>query len=325
MLGWKIRTKKNYNFWWRGLESWRMAHGPGKSLGDIPFHNGNWCLFPREIEAPWFAYWLHDKEAAVKEATLFQTAAIQDLVRFMPRARRRRRIFISTKRKNFRRSAEDRERRRSGQLCERSAHPVPYRPRPWINVSRRTIRKLVHMVGAGSKVVDNRRRADVEDGGAKEDCDRRGKRRAEIVASTTGTMGLDCEADRRVSEKMESIGKLSGFELMIAKRFFRGRYRNSFEKPEAIAPNQVTPVYRGHAQLNHVSKRPPIMDAGARAPGFRCTTGIRKNLCRTLFEAKMSDSKSHAERFIVRRNIRRALRWMCCPKARANPGTIFCG
>jgi predicted acyl esterase len=34
---------------------------------------------------------------------------------------------------------------------------------------------------------------------------------------------------------------MGGFEFMIANDVFRGRFRKSFEKPEPIVPNAVTP------------------------------------------------------------------------------------
>ena len=53
-----------------------FVHGPGKSLGDIPFHSDTGVYFRQKIEAPWFAYWLHDKGTLpVKEATTFQTGS----------------------------------------------------------------------------------------------------------------------------------------------------------------------------------------------------------------------------------------------------------
>ena len=33
---------------------------------------------------------------------------------------------------------------------------------------------------------------------------------------------------------------MSGYQLMIASEVFRGRFRSSFEKPEALVPGQVT-------------------------------------------------------------------------------------
>src|SRR6266852_5188575 len=54
--------KKNLNFivagpWNHG--GW--GHGPGNSLGEIPFGSDTSVYFRRNIEAPWFAFWLKDK------------------------------------------------------------------------------------------------------------------------------------------------------------------------------------------------------------------------------------------------------------------------
>jgi len=42
---------------------------------------------------------------------------------------------------------------------------------------------------------------------------------------------------------------------MVADEIFRGRYRNSFEKPEPITPNQVTPFRVDLHSANHVFKK----------------------------------------------------------------------
>ncbi len=43
--------------------------------------------------------------------------------------------------------------------------------------------------------------------------------------------------------------KLAGYELMVADEIFRGRFRESFEKPPAITAGQVTP-YRIDLHFN---------------------------------------------------------------------------
>src|SRR6185436_11820484 len=43
----------------------------------------------------------------------------------------------------------------------------------------------------------------------------------------------------------------SGYELMIVSEVFRGRYRNSFEKPEAITPNKPEEYKIDLHQVNH--------------------------------------------------------------------------
>ena len=65
---------------------------------------------------------------------------------------------------------------------------------------------------------------------------------AHLFASTTGS-----DSDWIVKlidvypEKYDAKPAMAGYELMIADEVLRGRFRKSFEKPEAIVPNQVTP------------------------------------------------------------------------------------
>jgi putative CocE/NonD family hydrolase len=64
---------------------------------------------------------------------------------------------------------------------------------------------------------------------------------AHLFASTSGT-----DSDWVVKlidvypQSVEGDRKMSGYELMISNEVFRGRFRNSFEKPEPLVANQVT-------------------------------------------------------------------------------------
>src|SRR5258708_13160171 len=76
----------------------------------------------------------------------------------------------------------------------------------------------------------------------KEDVTLAGAVTAKLFAATTGS-----DSDWIVKlidvypEKVEEKWQLSGYELMIADEVFRGRFRNSFERPEPIAPEAVKP------------------------------------------------------------------------------------
>ena len=48
---------------------------------------------------------------------------------------------------------------------------------------------------------------------------------------------------------------MRGFQLMTNMEIFRGRYRNSFEKPEAIKPNEVTEIKWSLHDVDHVFKK----------------------------------------------------------------------
>jgi len=102
-------------------------------------------IFAKKIEAPWFAYWLHDKGSLpVKESDAVPDGQrYVDVVRFLATARGAdEESLFSRRRKTFVRRAEGDGRRRSGQLCERSrrirCHIVTGR---WMQRIRRTIRE----------------------------------------------------------------------------------------------------------------------------------------------------------------------------------------
>ncbi len=63
---------------------------------------------------------------------------------------------------------------------------------------------------------------------------------ADLFAATTGTDAdwvvklIDVYPDDRAGSRW------AGYQLMIVDEIFRGRYRKSFEKPEAVKPGKVT-------------------------------------------------------------------------------------
>jgi predicted acyl esterase len=72
-----------------------------------------------------------------------------------------------------------------------------------------------------------------------------------LIASTTGT---DSDwAVKLIDVQPEQIPTtaMSGYELPIATDIFRGRYRTSFEHPEAIEPNTPLPYVFGLPMVNH--------------------------------------------------------------------------
>ena len=75
----------------------------------------------------------------------------------------------------------------------------------------------------------------------KEDVTVSGEIVAQLFASTSGS-----DSDWIVKlidvypEDYAENSKMGGFEFMVSGEVMRGRYHNSFEKPEALTPNKVT-------------------------------------------------------------------------------------
>ena len=221
---------------------WR---GPsGQKLGSIDFGDSTSLYFRRNIETPWFAYWLKDKGTLrLAEATTFEAGANawRSHESWPPRegVTPRRLYFQPGGRMAFQPPAASADSGFDRYVAD-PANPVPYRARP-----------ILPTYGTGSTwstwLVDDQRfvqdRPDVvawETAPLEEDLVIAGDVMAHLFASTSGS-----DADWVVKlidvypERNEPDPKLAGYQLMVSNDVFRGRYRKSFERPEAVAPNQT--------------------------------------------------------------------------------------
>ncbi len=108
------------------------AHGPGSTLGDIPFNSDTAAYFRKKVEAPWFAYWLHDKGSLpVKEALAFQTGSNvwTSFDAWPPREGKKQELYFGENGKlSF--TAPKAAGEQFDQYVSDPAHPVPYRHIP---------------------------------------------------------------------------------------------------------------------------------------------------------------------------------------------------
>jgi uncharacterized protein len=215
----------------------------GSRLGDIPFDAATSKYFKYEIEAPWFAYWLKDKGPGnFPEAQVFQTGSNrwEHYDSWPPRAAQPRNLYFQAGgRLSFDAPASE----GFDSYISDPAHPVPYRHRP--------ISPTYPGPGWPTWLVEDQRfvesRPDVltwQTEPLREDIKIAGDILAELFAATTGS-----DSDWVVKlidvypESYPENPSLAGFELMVADEILRGRFRESFEQPKAIVPNQVTPYH----------------------------------------------------------------------------------
>ncbi len=175
------------------------------------------------------------------------------------------------------------------------AKPVPYRPRP-VDASDTTGWRT--WLVTDQRFVDGR--PDVltyETEPLKEAMKLSGEPVVHLVASTSGTDSdwvvklIDVEPDR-----VAPPTDFSGYQLPIATDIFRGRYRTSFEHPEAIKSNTPLPYVFGLPMVNHTFK-----------PGHRIMVQIQSTLfplydrnpqrfVPNIFEAKPADYEKATQR-----------------------------
>jgi putative CocE/NonD family hydrolase len=217
--------------------------GNGRSLAQVDFGSDTGRYFREEIEAPWFAYHLKGKgNLKQAEATIFQSGT-NKWMRYdsWPPRRNVRNADLFLKaggQLSFEKSSAAKPTEEFDSYTSDPASPVPYRKRP---VS-------AHYEPKGSGwytwlAQDQRflgQRADVltwQTAPLEQNVTISGDIVAHLFASTSGT-----DSDwvvKLIDVYPSDDAKMGGYQLMVASEIFRGRYLNSFEKAEAVAPGRV--------------------------------------------------------------------------------------
>lgn len=224
------------------------ARTDGTKLGSVDFGMNTSAWFREHVAAPWFAYWLKDKGSLpFKEVLTFETGANkwEEHSAWPPRE------GVTERKLYF---------RESGQLSfdappagakggpgfdsyiSDPANPVPYRHRPisptypggdwptWLLQDQRFVEHRPDTLTWETSPLEN-------------DMAVAGDIVAHLFVSTTAT-----DSDYVVKlidvypEDYAADPAMGGYELMIADEVFRARFRHSFEKPEPMTPNHVTPL-----------------------------------------------------------------------------------
>ncbi len=219
------------------------ARGAGNSLGKIEFGTDTSKYFREKIQAAWFAYWLKDEgQLPFQEAMTFETGTNQwkTYAEWPPRQgiQPRQLYFQAGGGLSFeppgKAGAPGFDRYTSD-----PAHPVPYRHQPieptypgggwptWLVEDQRFVRNRPDVLSwQTAPLADNLTVT--------------GDIVARLFASTSGT-----DSDWIVKlidvypDDYPANPALGGYELMIADEVFRGRFRESFEKPQPLPANQV--------------------------------------------------------------------------------------
>jgi len=222
------------------------AQGDGSSLGRVQFGSATSKYFREHVQAAWFAYWLKGKgRLPFKKALTFQTGSNKWVAfdAWPPKTgvTPKKLYFRSGGKLSFEPPQETGARAFDSYISD-PAHPVPYRHRP-----------IEETYGPGSHwytwLVQDQRFVDSRPdtvswltGALDQNVCVAGDIVTHLYAATTGSDSdwiaklIDVYPEQYAAEP-----SMGGYELMIADEVFRGRFRHSFEKPEAIVPNRVTP------------------------------------------------------------------------------------
>jgi putative CocE/NonD family hydrolase len=273
------------------------AGGDGSKLGEIAFDCNTSKYFRTRIEAPWFAYWLKDKGARdFPEAMVFQTGSNQweKYDAWPPRSAENRNLYFHPGGKlSFDPPAEGEG---FDSYVSDPAHPVPYRHRP-VSPTYPGGGWPVWLV-EDQRFVDNR--PDVltwETEPLREEVKIAGDIIAQLYASTSGTDSdwvvklIDVYPEFNPDDR-----ELDGYELMIADEILRGRFRESYENPRPVAPDQVTP-YRIDLHTNdHAFLKGHRIMVQVQSTWFPLYDRNPQIFVENIFQAKASDYKAATQR-----------------------------
>jgi putative CocE/NonD family hydrolase len=212
-----------------------------RHLGAIDFGEPTTDEFRQRYEAPFFARYLKDEKGfGLKDTASFESGSNRwmEYDHWPPRESREQDLYLGAKGKLSFDPPTEKDKNQFTKYVSNPANPVPYRKRP--------IEATYAPSGSGWytwMVEDQRfvfRRRDVAKWATQpldHDVTVAGDVIADLFASTSGS-----DSDwvvKLIDAYPGDQGKMAGYQLMVAGEIFRGRYRKSFERPEAIPANVV--------------------------------------------------------------------------------------
>lgn len=280
---------------------WRHGgarRGLGDSLGKISFDSATAKFYREKIEAPWFGHYLKDRGSLnLPKALTFESGTNQwkQWAAWPPQkeTKQQRLYFGANRSLSFSAPKEEGPAQFDSYLSD-PHHPVPYRNRPiqatyfpggsdwstWLLEDQRFVDQRPDVLSWESKILE-------------EDLTIAGDVTAHLFASTTGS-----DADWIVKlidvypEQIPTNWKMAGFQLMVSNEVFRGRYRKSFEKPEAITPGAVFEYpFSLHTQ-NYTFLKGHRLMVQVQSSWFPVIDRNPQTFVPNIFEAKESDFKA---------------------------------
>jgi uncharacterized protein len=292
--------KSNHNFVVLGPWNHGGWGGFGRNLGDVDFGSSTGLYFRSQIQAPWFAYYLKDKgKLSEAEAATFRSGTNQwvNSDHWPPKEASARNLYLrSGKTLSFDKPAANNDQESEGYVSD-PANPVPYRKRPiqptygrgsswytWLVQDQRFLAGRNDVLTWQTNVLD-------------QDLTISGDVMAHLFASTTGTDSdwvvklIDVYPDSNPEDS-----KMAGYQLMIVDEILRGRYRQSFEKPAAVIPNQVNEYVIDLRANNHTFKKGHRLMVQVQSSWFPLYDRNPQKFVENIFKAQPSDYQIATQR-----------------------------
>ena len=272
----------------------------GQKLGPIDFGSPTGVFYDEKIQKPWFDHWLKGKgKADFPHVWTFETGSDRWVTgeSWPPRDTVKRNLYLDAGRTASFLSATAKDAHGFDSYVSDPAHPAPYRKGP-----------ILPTYGPGSTwstwLTDDQRfletRADVltlKTAPLTQDLTIAGDVVADLFAATSGTDSdwvvklLDIYPDDYPANP-----KLAGYELIISDEVFRGRFRKSYERPEAIPSNRVQEYRIDLHTADHVFLKGHRIGIQIQSAWFPLIDRNPQRFVPNIFEAKEEDYQTATQR-----------------------------
>jgi uncharacterized protein len=249
--------------WYHGQWS-----GEGNFLGNIRYGSNTSDWYQKNIEVPFFNYHLKGKGTINKiaEANIFFTGS-NEWQQFLvwPQTLSTSELFVydngelSFTQPSILYEQKNKTAKTFSEYTSDPAHPVPYtedvhnrRTREYMTDDQRFAERRPDVLTFKTKILDD----DLTVGGPII---------ADIMASASTTDAdfvvkiIDVFPDDfKYADSIKGNGKeypMGGYEMLVRGEIMRGKFRNSFEKPEPFVPNKITNVRFSLPDIAHVFKK----------------------------------------------------------------------
>lgn len=278
---------------------WSRADGP-QLVGDIYFGNDLATFFKVHMEEPFFRHYLKGQgEMDLPEAWMFDTGKNrwEQFEAWPPKQATQKRWYVHGD-GSLSDEKPAKKARKYSEYVSDIDKPVPYTARPLIRFTPRPFMTSDQRFAA--------RRPDVvtfETDVLTEDVTVAGEMLANLFVSTSGTASdfivklIDVYPPSvRESEYTPDGVELDNYHQMVRNEVIRGRFRNSYEKPEPFKPNKVAEINLPLQDIYHTFKKGHQIQIQIQSTFFPYIDLNPQKFVENIFEAKESDFQDAIQR-----------------------------
>jgi len=240
--------------WYHG--GWERANGD--SLGDISFGSKTSNYYRKNIELPFFNYYLKGKGVLKRpEACVFETGANEwkQFNEWPPKNVQQKELYFHTD-KSLSFNEPGKTKKLFDEYVSDPAHPVPYTEHTTQSMLREYMDEDQRFASKRNDVLT------YETNPLDEDVTIAGPIEANLFVSTSGTdadwvvklIDVFPGSENESSANQTNI-KMNGYQMMVRGDIMRGKYRNSYSKPEPFVPGKITKVSFKLQDILHTFKK----------------------------------------------------------------------